>query len=105
MSGSRAALAVTFPGPFERPARPGRRAAPIPLRGAAPAGGRFAMANEDSEADAAGELTRWLGQLRNGDREALDRVVARVYTELRTLARQRLRGEWNTGPMRTTELV
>jgi RNA polymerase sigma-70 factor, ECF subfamily len=63
------------------------------------------MADEDAAAATPGELTQWLGQLRHGDREALDRVVARVYGELRSIASQRLRGEWGTRPLRTTELV
>ena len=54
---------------------------------------------------APGEVTLLLRDLREGDREALDRIVARLYGELRDLARQRLRAEWGTAPMRTTELV
>jgi RNA polymerase sigma factor (TIGR02999 family) len=52
-----------------------------------------------------GEVTRWLAELRQGDRLALDGVVSRLYAELRAIARQRLRGEWGTRPMATTELV
>jgi RNA polymerase sigma factor (TIGR02999 family) len=63
------------------------------------------MSSEPTPAGAPGELTQWLSRLRHGDREALDRVVARVYGELRTIARQRLGQEWGTRPMRTTELV
>lgn len=54
---------------------------------------------------APGEVTRWLRDLRQGDRPALDRVVSSLYAELRAIARQRLRGEWGTRPMATTELV
>jgi RNA polymerase sigma factor (TIGR02999 family) len=52
-----------------------------------------------------GEVTRWLAELRQGDRLALDALVSRLYAELRAIARQRLRGEWGTRPMATTELV
>jgi RNA polymerase sigma-70 factor, ECF subfamily len=52
-----------------------------------------------------GEVTQWLQQLRAGDRPALDRIVASLYGDLRAIARQRLRGEWGTRPMATTELV
>ena len=54
---------------------------------------------------APGEVTRWLRALRQGERGALDRVVSRLYGELRSIAHQRLRGEWGTRPMVTTELV
>jgi RNA polymerase sigma factor (TIGR02999 family) len=54
---------------------------------------------------AAGEVTALLGRLREGDRAALDRVVATLYDELRQLARRRLRREWGTRALRTTELV
>lgn len=54
---------------------------------------------------APGDVTLLLRELRQGDREALDRVVACLYGDLRALAHQRLRGEWGTKPMRTTELV
>src|SRR5688500_13403990 len=52
-----------------------------------------------------GDVTRWLAELRQGDRLALDGIVSRLYAELRAIARQRLRGEWGTRPMATTELV
>jgi RNA polymerase sigma factor (TIGR02999 family) len=52
-----------------------------------------------------GEVTALLFRLREGDRGALDRVVSALYAELRQLARQRLRGEWGTRPLKTTELV
>lgn len=53
----------------------------------------------------AGEVTALLDRLREGDRSALDRVVSELYGELRQLARQRLRSEWGTRAMKTTELV
>ncbi len=54
---------------------------------------------------ATGEVTALLERLREGDRAALDRVVSTLYAELRQIARQRLRGEWGTRRLRTTELV
>jgi RNA polymerase sigma-70 factor (ECF subfamily) len=57
------------------------------------------------EPSAAGEVTALLERLREGDRSALDRVVSTLYAELRQIARQRLRGEWGTRRLRTTELV
>jgi RNA polymerase sigma factor (TIGR02999 family) len=53
----------------------------------------------------AGEVTTLLHRLREGDRAALDRVVSTLYTELRQLARRRLRDERRTGALMTTELV
>jgi RNA polymerase sigma factor (TIGR02999 family) len=47
----------------------------------------------------------WFAQLRQGDRVALDALVSRHYDDLRAIARQRLRGEWGTPTMATTELV
>lgn len=52
-----------------------------------------------------GEVTQLLSRLREGDRSALDRVVAALYGELRRIARRRLQGEWGTQVLRTTELV
>ena len=52
-----------------------------------------------------GEVTQWLRDMRGGDRPAFDRIVARLYGELRAIAHQRLRREWGTRPMATTELV
>jgi RNA polymerase sigma-70 factor, ECF subfamily len=64
------------------------------------------LANQGAaDGEAPGEVTRWLRELRGGDRQALDRVVTRLYGELRAIARQRLGGEWSHRPMVTTELV
>ncbi|HEX6862164.1 MAG TPA: ECF-type sigma factor [Thermoanaerobaculia bacterium] len=52
-----------------------------------------------------GEVTALLHRLREGDRSALDGVVSALYAELRQIARQRLRGEWGTRLLMTTELV
>lgn len=57
------------------------------------------------EPTAPGEVTALLGRLGQGDRAALDRVVCALYGELRQLARHKLRGEWGTRPLKTTELV
>ncbi len=52
-----------------------------------------------------GEVTHWLGRLRQGDRAALDRLVPLLYDELRRLARERLRGERAEHTLETTALV
>ena len=52
-----------------------------------------------------GEVTALLYRLREGDRSALDRVVSVLYSELRQIAQRRLRGEWGTRLLMTTELV
>jgi len=52
-----------------------------------------------------GEVTALLYRLREGDRAALDRVVSELYAELRQIASRRLRGEWGTRLLMTTELV
>jgi RNA polymerase sigma factor (TIGR02999 family) len=50
-------------------------------------------------------VTRLLEAVRDGDREALDELYARVYAELRVLAR-RQRQRWEkTGTLNTTALV
>ena len=41
----------------------------------------------------AGQVTRWLGRLRDGDAAALDELVPLVYDDLRMIARKQLRGE------------
>jgi len=52
-----------------------------------------------------GEITRGLESLRRGEAGSLDRVVALLYEELRSLARQRLRGERDEHTLDTTALV
>jgi RNA polymerase sigma factor (TIGR02999 family) len=53
----------------------------------------------------AGEVTRLLRVVRDGDRQAFDRLFALVYGELRRIAQRQLRGERDGGPLRPTELV
>lgn len=52
-----------------------------------------------------GEITRWLGALRGGDREALDRLVPLLYGELRGLARRLLEQERPGHTLTPTALV
>ncbi len=52
-----------------------------------------------------GEITRGLESLRRGEAGSLDRVVALLYEELRSIARQRLRGERDAHTLGTTALV
>ena len=59
----------------------------------------------DATDPAAGEITRGLERLRNGDAGSLDRVITLLYDELRRLARQRLRGERTGHTLDTTALV
>jgi RNA polymerase sigma factor (TIGR02999 family) len=54
---------------------------------------------------AAGEVTRLLHVLRDGDRNAFDRVFALVYDELRGVAQHQLRGSRDGQALRATELV
>jgi RNA polymerase sigma factor (TIGR02999 family) len=51
------------------------------------------------------DVTQLLHQWQNGDRAALDRLVPRVYDELRAIASRHLRREWRDGAMQTTALV
>lgn len=52
-----------------------------------------------------GEITEWLGRLREGSPEALDRLVALLYDDLRRLARQRLAHERDGHTLDTAALV
>src|ERR1700729_1863771 len=57
-------------------------------------------------ADAAwGEVTRLLHAARDGDREAMDRLVPLVYDDLRALARRQLHREFGARTMQPTSLV
>ena len=52
-----------------------------------------------------GEVTTWLARMREGDGDALDRLVALLYDELRTVARRLMRGERRGRTLATTALV
>lgn len=52
-----------------------------------------------------GEVTRLLGALRSGDRNALDRLVPLVYDELTRIARVQLRGAGRGRTLNTVALV
>jgi RNA polymerase sigma-70 factor (ECF subfamily) len=52
-----------------------------------------------------GLVTKLLVAWRGGDEAALDRLMPIVYSELRRLAHQRMRGERPGHPLQTTELV
>lgn len=52
-----------------------------------------------------GEITRLLGGARHGDREALDRIVAVLYDELRELAQRQIRRERVGHTLGATALV
>ena len=58
-----------------------------------------------SHSSPSGEVTRLLGQLREGDREALDRLLPLVYSELRQAADRVLRGETPGHTLQPTALV
>jgi RNA polymerase sigma factor (TIGR02999 family) len=50
-------------------------------------------------------ITRWLTRLRDGDPEALERLVPLVYDELRQVARRQLRREMPANTLSATTLV
>ncbi len=68
------------------------------------AGARLVI-NFPSNMDPGGEITVWLGRLRDGSPEALDRLVPLLYDDLRRLARQRLRSEREGHTLDTAALV
>ena len=59
----------------------------------------------DAENSGSGEVTRLLGQAREGDRMAVDRLVALVYTDLKEIARGQLRRERVDHTLDATALV
>lgn len=59
----------------------------------------------ESEASRAGELTGLLRAVREGDRDALGRLVPLVYDDLRRLARRQLRREAGPRTLQATALV
>lgn len=52
-----------------------------------------------------GDVTRWLSALNNGDGGAVDRLVPLLYTELRVMAKGRMRKERAAHTLGTTGLV
>lgn len=54
--------------------------------------------------ETAGDVTRLLRSLRDGDEAALDRLMPLIYNELRVIARRRLARDWNAS-IETTALV
>lgn len=62
-------------------------------------------AARDTAMEDRGEITRLLLEARGGDRDALDRVVPLVYTQLKRIARNRLRVERAEPTLDTTGLV
>jgi RNA polymerase sigma factor (TIGR02999 family) len=51
------------------------------------------------------DVTRWLRQMSEGDRTALDRVVSLLYDELRVMAKSRLAGERGGHTLSATAVV
>ena len=60
---------------------------------------------DDAPATTPGEVTQLLHDARNGDRAALDRVLALIYDDLRALARRQLRREYEDRTLDPTALV
>ncbi len=58
-----------------------------------------------SPAGGPAEITGWLHAWRRGDSASGDRLIAALYSELREMARQRLRGERRQITLQTTALV
>lgn len=58
-----------------------------------------------SPAGGPAEITGWLHAWRGGDSASGDRLIAALYSELREMARQRLRGERRQITLQTTALV
>lgn len=54
---------------------------------------------------APGQITRWLRRLRDGDEDALERLMPLFYDELRSVARGQLRNERAGHTLSTTDLV
>ena len=60
---------------------------------------------ETRNGESGGEVTRWLRELESGDSAAMERLVPLLYSELRALARSRLREERAHHTLDTTALV
>ena len=61
--------------------------------------------NTDKRAPEAGEVTRLLRDVRRGDDDALERVMALIYDDLRALARFQLNREYQARTLEPTALV
>src|SRR5262245_40934470 len=89
----------------------GSRGAKREARGAKRETSRVAFRNgvpmDDSSPPHAqsGDVTRLLGEFRNGDKEALDRLLPLVYDELRRLAKSYLKRERGNHTLQPTALV
>lgn len=51
------------------------------------------------------DITRLLVEWRNGDKEALERLMSQVYEELHLIASRHMVQGWRVGPLQTTALV
>ncbi len=60
---------------------------------------------DDTAQRESGEITRWLSEWARGDEGALDRLVPRIYDELRSLASNYLRREHTGHTLETSALI
>jgi RNA polymerase sigma factor (TIGR02999 family) len=59
----------------------------------------------DGQSPSPAEVTRILHEWKDGNREALDRLIPIVYEELRTIASRQLAREWRHDRLQTTTVV
>jgi RNA polymerase sigma-70 factor (ECF subfamily) len=59
----------------------------------------------DADSPSPAEVTRILHEWKDGNREALDRLIPIVYDELRTIASKQLAREWRHDRLQTTTVV
>jgi RNA polymerase sigma factor (TIGR02999 family) len=59
----------------------------------------------DAESPSPADVTRILHEWKDGNREALDRLIPIVYEELRTIASRQLAREWRHDRLQTTTVV
>jgi hypothetical protein len=59
----------------------------------------------DPRSPSPANVTHLLRECQSGSREALDRLIPIVYTELRALASRQLASEWRRDHLQTTALV
>jgi RNA polymerase sigma factor (TIGR02999 family) len=59
----------------------------------------------DRQSPSPAEVTRILHEWKDGNREALDRLIPLVYDELRTIASRQLAREWRHDRLQTTAVV